>query len=254
MPRLIAGEFQKLFATRLWLWLLLASTAITALYTSLQIAFSDDPDTWTQPLSTPDGQRTLFAAAASAAIPLVAVLAAIGVSGEYRHRTVTTTYLATPHRRRVITAKLVTYGLAAIGYALMCTIVVTAIAIPWLSAKDIDLSLAHNGLPATIAGGAAAVTLYALIGVGLGALLHDQVATVVGLLVYLFVVEPILTTIPALDGWTRYLPGPADDALTGIALTNQHYLQPWQGGFVLAIYAVAAVAGGTYVVARRDIT
>jgi ABC-2 type transport system permease protein len=254
MSRLIAGEFHKLFATRLWLWLLLASTAIAALYAGLQIAFSDDPDTWTLPLSTPDGQQTLFAASASAAIPLVAVLAAIGVTGEYRHRTVTTTYLATPHRRRVVTAKLVTYGLVGIGYALMCTSVVTAIAVPWLSAKDIDLSLAGNELPATIAGGVAAVALYALIGVGLGALLRDQVATVAGLLIYLFVVEPILTNIPALDGWTRYLPGPADNALTGIALTNQHYLQPWQGGLVLAIYAVAVVAGGIHLVTRRDIT
>jgi ABC-2 type transport system permease protein len=254
MPHLIAGEFGKLFATRLWLWLLLASMAITALYASLQIAFSDDPDTWTLPLSTPDGQQTLFAAAASAASPLIAVLAAIGITGEYRHRTATTTFLATPHRGRVITAKLVTYTLAGTVYALACTIVVTAIAIPWLSSKNIDLSLTANGLPATITGGIAAVALYALIGVGLGALLREQVATVVGLLIYLFVVEAILTNIPALDDWTKYLPGPADNALTGIALTNQHYLQPWQGGLVLTMYAVAIAAAGTYLAARRDVT
>lgn len=254
MPRLIAGEFGKLFATRLWLWLLLASMSIAALYASLQIAFSDDPETWTLPLSTADGQQTLFAAAASAANPLVAVLAAIGITGEYRHRTVTTTFLATPHRGRVITAKLATYGLLGIGYALMCTTVVTAIAVPWLAAKDIDLSLSGNGLPATIAGGVVAVTLYALIGVGLGALLREQVATVVGLLIYLFVVEAILTNIPALDAWTRYLPGPADNALTGITLTNQQYLQPWQGGLVLALYAAAIGTAGTYLAARKDIT
>lgn len=254
MPRLIAGELHKLFATRLWMWLLLAAMAITALYASLQIAFSDDPDTWTLPLSTADGQQTLFAAAASAASPLVAVLAAIGITGEYRHRTVTTTFLATPHRGRVIAAKLITYGLVGVGYALACTVVVTAIAVPWLANKSVDLSLAGNGLPATIAGGIAAVALYALIGVGLGALLREQVATVVGLLIYLFVVEAILTNIPALDDWTRYLPGPADNALTGIALTNQQYLQPWQGGLVLTMYAVGIAAAGIYLAARRDVT
>src|SRR5688572_27942376 len=153
MPRLIAGEFHKLIATRLWLWLLLGSMAITALYASLQIAFSDDPDTWTLPLNTAAGQQTLFAAAASAASPLVAVLAAIGITGEYRHRTATTTFLATPHRGRVIAAKLATYGLVGVGYAIVCLTVVTAIAVPWLSTKDIDLSLAGNGLPTTVAGG-----------------------------------------------------------------------------------------------------
>jgi ABC-2 type transport system permease protein len=254
MGRLIAGEFTKLLATRLWLWLLLASTAITALYASLQIAFSDDPDTWTLPLSTPDGQQTLFAAAASAAIPLAAILAAIGITGEYRHRTATTTFLATPHRGRVIAAKLIAYGLAGVGYALACTTVVTAIAVPWLANKNIDLSLAGNGLPATIAGGVAAVILYALIGVGLGALLREQVATVVGLLVYLYVVEAILTNIPAIDTWTKYLPGPADNALTGITLTNQHYLQPWQGGVVLMTYCLVIAAAGTYLAARKDVT
>jgi ABC-type transport system involved in multi-copper enzyme maturation permease subunit len=254
MPRLIAGELQKLLATRLWLWLLLGAMTITALYTSLQIAFTDDPGTWTLPLTTPKGQQTLFATAASAASPLVAVLAAIGITGEYRHRTATTTYLATPHRSRVIAAKLITYSLAGVGYALACTTVVVAIALPWLAAKDINLSLADNGLPATIAGTVAAVILYALIGVGLGALLREQVATVVGLLIYLFVVEPILTNIPALGSWTRYLPGPADNALTGITLTTQQFVQPWQGALVLTTYALTTAAAGTYLAAHRDVT
>lgn len=254
MRRLISGELLKLRATRLWLWLLLGAMAITALYASLQIAFSDDPDTWTLPLSTAEGQQTLFAAASNAASPLVAVLAAIGITGEYRHRTVTTTFLATPHRRRVLAAKLVSYGLVGAGYAVACTAVVVAIAVPWLSHKGVDLSLSGNGLPATIAGGTISVAVYALIGVGLGALIREQVATVVGLLIYLFVVEAILTNIPALHVWTRYLPGPADNALTGVTLTNQQFLQPWQGGLVLAAYGLAAAAAGTYLVARADVT
>jgi ABC-2 type transport system permease protein len=128
---------------------------------------------------------------------------------------------------------------------------------PWpprCSATPRSSSLAGNGLPATIAGGIAAVALYALIGVGLGALLREQVATVVGLLVYLFVIEAILTNIPALDAWTRYLPGPADNALTGITLTNQQYLQPWQGGLVLTAYCLLIAAAGTYLANRRDVT
>lgn len=81
-------------------------------------------------------------------------------------------------------------------------------------------------------------------------------ATVVGLPIYLFVVEPVVTRIPALSGWTVYLPGPADNALTGIALVGQEFLQPGQGGLVLAGYGVAfafAVAG-TYLAMRRDVT
>jgi len=254
MTRLIAAEFWKLFTTRLWLWLLLGAVALTALFVSLAIAFGDDPDTWTLPFSTPEGQQTLFAIAAGGASPLVAVLAAIGLTGEFRHRTATATFLATPHRGRVVLAKLVTYGLVGAGYALVCIAVIVTIALPWLAAKDIDVSLTGNGIPRTMAGVIAAVAIYGLIGVGLGALLRDQVATVVGLLVYLFVVEPIVTRIPALSDWTRYLPGPADDALTQVSLSNQEFLAPWQGGLVLATYGIVFAVAGTFLALRRDVT
>jgi ABC-2 type transport system permease protein len=185
---------------------------------------------------------------------LVAVLAAIGVAGEHRHRTATATFLATPHRGRIVAAKLAAYPLVGAGYAAACTAVTAAIALPWLATDHVPISLTRNGIPATLAGVTAAVALYALLGIGLGALIRDQVATVVALLVYLFVAEPVITRIPALNDWTIYLPGPAANALTGVTLTNQHFLAPWQGGLLLAGYATALAAAGTLRTARGDIT
>ncbi|HEV8648397.1 MAG TPA: ABC transporter permease [Actinomycetes bacterium] len=253
MRRLVAAEFHKLFTTRLWLWLLLGSIALTALYASLAIAFGDSPDNPTPPLSSPGGQRTVFSVGQGAGT-LLAVLAAIGLTGEFRHKTATPTFLATPRRGRVVLAKLVTYGLVGVGYALVCVAVTVAVALPWLGAKGIDVPLSSNGIPATLAGVVAAVAIFGLIGVGLGALLRDQVATVVGLLVYLFVVEPIVTRIPALRGWTVYLPGAAANALTQVAQANQQFLQPWQGGIVLAGYGIVLAAAGTFLTVRHDVT
>jgi len=135
------------------------------------------------------------------------------------------------------------------------TIAVTvAIALPWLDAKGIQVPLAGNGIPATLAGVVAAVAIFGLIGVGLGALVREQVATVVGLLVYLFIAEPIVTRIPALSSWTIYLPGAAANALTQVAQANQDFLPPWQGGLVLAAYGLILAAAGTFLTTRRDIT
>lgn len=254
MLRLVKAEFQKLFTTRLWLWLLLGAMAITALYASLDIAFSDDPDTLTLPLSTPEGQRTLLAVGAGAATPLMAVLGAIGLTAEFRHRTATSTFLATPQRGRVVLAKLVTYALVGAGYGLACVAVTIAIAWPWLASRNIDLVLTSDGAPATLAGVIAAVAIFGLIGVGLGALLREQVATVVGLLLYLFVVEPIVTSIAALDSWTSYLPGSARAALTQVVLSHRDFLAPWQGGIVLAAYGIAFAVAGTLLAVRRDVT
>jgi hypothetical protein len=252
MSALIGGEFSKLVTTRLWLWLLLASMAIAALYAGLNIAFADN--TVTFPLSTAQGQQTLFGVAAGAAKPLAAVLGVIGLTGEFRHRTAGATFLATPHRGRVVVAKLVAYALVGAGYGVASTAVVAAIALTWLPAKGIDVSLAGNGLPATMASGVGVVAVYALIGVGLGALVRDQVATVAGLLIYLYVVETVLTQIPALTSWTAYLPGPAGSALTGIALTNREFLPAWLGGALLVGYGIAFATAGSYLTMRRDIT
>lgn len=254
MRSLIAGEFRKLLTTRLWLWLLLASMALTGLYAGLLIAFSNNADTWTPPLSTPAGQQTLFAVAAGGANTLVAVLGAIAITGEFRHRTATATFLATPHRGHVVIAKLATYAVVGLGYALACLATVTAIAMPWLAAKNIGLSLTGNGLPATMLGVLTDITIFALVGVGLGALIRNQVAAVVALLVYRFVAEPIVTGIPALSDWTLYLPGSASASLTQVSLTTQEFLRPWQGGLVLAAYGAAFALAATLTSIRRDIS
>jgi ABC-2 type transport system permease protein len=251
--RLIAAEFRKLLSTRLWLWLLLASLALTALYTSLAIAYAEDADTITFPLSTPQGQRTLFAVGQGAGT-LAAVLGAIGLTGEFRHRTATATFLATPRRGRVVLAKLATYSITGVGYGVACIALTIAIALPWLADKGLDVSLTGNGIPRTLAGVVAAVAVFGLLGVGIGALVRDQIATVAGLLVYLFVAEPIVTRVPALASWTIYLPGAAATGLTQVALTDQDFLSPWQGALVLAGYAIAFAAAGILLAVRRDVT
>lgn len=252
--RLIRSEFVKLFSTRLWLWLLLAAMALTALYACLNIWANEDRDTLAPPLSSAAGQRLLFALGAGGAQTFVAILAAIGLTSEFRHGTATATFLATPQRGRIVAAKLVTYGLVGVGYGAACTAVVAAIGLPWLAQRGITVPLTGNGIPATTAGALAAVGIFALLGVGLGALLRDQVAAVATLLIYLFVIEPIVTNIPALSTFTIYLPGSAANALTQVRLTDREFLQPWQGGLLLAFYAIVAVAAGTYLVNRRDIT
>jgi ABC-2 type transport system permease protein len=182
------------------------------------------------------------------------VLAAIALTGEFRHRTASATFLATPQRGRLVLAKLATYAVVGAGFALVCIAVTIAVALPWLSAKGIDVRLAGDGIPATFAGVVAVLAIFGLVGVGLGALVRDQVATVVGLLIYLFVVEPVLTNIPALSSWTIYLPGAAANAVTQVAQVGQEYLEPWQGGIVLAGYGLAFAVLGALLSMRRDVT
>ena len=214
MMRLIAAEFRKLFTTRLWLWMLLAAAAWTAGYTALAIVFGSGRGGLTPPLSSAAGQHALFAIGAGGAGPLAGVLGAIGVTGEFRHRTAAATFLATPRRCRVVAAKLVTYLLAGAGYALVCVAVSLAMALPWLAARGIRVPPAGHGNLAVLAAVVTSAAIFGAAGAGLGALAAGQLATIAGMLIYLYVAEPLLSHIPPLHNWTAYLPGVAADGLT----------------------------------------
>lgn len=253
MIRLVRGEFRKLFTTKLWLWLLLGAIAVTAMFLGFTIALDGSEGNPQPPLSTPEGQRNLFGVAAAAGV-FALILGIIAITGEFRHQTVTPTFLATPHRGRVVLAKLVTYALTGIGYGVVVVAFTIAMALPWLAAKDVDISLADNGIPGSMAGTVAGIAVYAVLGVGVGALVRNQIAAVVGSLVYLFVIEAFAATLPTIRDYYRYLPGGANSALTGASQPGTPLLEPWQGGLLLVAYGVVFTIAGTRLAVHRDVS
>jgi ABC-type transport system involved in multi-copper enzyme maturation permease subunit len=254
MNRLVQAEFGKLFSTKLWLWLLLGAVLLTALFVSLTIGFTDQPNNPAPRLNTVDGQKNLLSAASAAGIWTL-ILGTIAVTGEFRHQTVTPTFLGTPHRGRVVISKLIAYALTGIGYGIATIVVALAIALPWLSAKNIDFSLGGDGIPGTLVGIVLSVAVYALLGVGLGALIRNQIAAIVGSLVYLLLIEAFIRGLPWIRDYYKYFPGGANNALTGTApAPNTHLLQPYQGGLLLVVYGLVFAILGTWLAVRRDVT
>ncbi len=253
MIRLIQGEFAKLFSTKLWLWLLLGAFAMTALFMSFTIGFDGQEGNPSPRLTTAEGQRNLFSVPASAGI-FGLILGIIAITGEFRHQTVTPTFLATPHRGRVVIAKLTSYAVTGIGFGVATIAIAIAIALPWLSAKDISVSLGSNGIPGTMLGVVVGVAVYSLLGVGLGALVRNQIAAIVGALVYLFVVEGFVSALPTIRDYYKYFPGGANSALTGATQPNVTLLEPYQGGLLLVAYGLVFAILGTRIAVRRDVT
>ncbi len=89
---------------------------------------------------------------------------------------------------------------------------------------------------------------------GLGALLGSEIATIAGLLLYLYVAEPALSHIAAFRSWTVYLPGVAADGLTQAVQAGVRLLPAWQGGLAFAVWAAVIALAGIAVTVRRDIT
>jgi hypothetical protein len=99
-----------------------------------------------------------------------------------------------------------------------------------------------------VVGGAAAAALWALIGVGVGAVVRSQVPTVVGIFVWVLFVENILIgSIPAVG---KFAPAALGRALAGATKSTLH--TPALAVVLLAIYAGAAMAAGLLATTRRD--
>ena len=108
-----------------------------------------------------------------------------------------------------------------------------------------------------IVGGTVATALYAALGVGVGALVRNQVGAIVGTLVYLFVLENLLQIIKALrDPLAKYGFGGVGPGLTGTgdAAADHPPLGQVSAGLVLAGYCAIFLIAGIAMMKRRDIT
>jgi ABC-2 type transport system permease protein len=189
----------------------------------------------------------------AAVITLVAVLLGVlGMAGEYRHQTITTTFLASPRRRDVVIAKLVAHSLTGALMGLLSLAVAAAIAVPWLHASGVDVHLDGEGVRVA-AGLIASTALYGALGVSIGALIRNQTTAAAVVLIWLLAVEGIISDLahgaavvqwlPAAAGRALVHNGPSDNGLPVLAAAG-----------IFAVYVATFAAAGTRLTVDRDIT
>jgi hypothetical protein len=247
---LFRAEFLKLSSTRTALGLFIAAIVVSALPAVLVMSLVSRH-------ALSDGGLTI--------VPILAVVFGIlGMTNEYRHGTITYTYLTTPRRGIVIIVKLICYGIvgavvmAATGLLVVLSIAVIGgirdIAIPWLTASNLsDMGTIRDAAMFLVAAG-----LMTAFGVSLGALFRAQVPTVAGVVVWALAVESIITVIKPHVG--MYLPFAAFERLTmsgamhvGEAGGLPSLTRPEAFLAAIAYIAVFSVAA-VFTSMRRDVT
>ena len=251
MGRLIHAEFLKLRTTQVWFWLLLATAAVSALLVVGQLAPAGNV---TSSADVPN----LFASSSQPYI-IVFVLGVLGVTTEFRYQTITPTLLQTPSRWSIVIAKLITYAIVGIGYALVAVAVQLAMAVPWLDTKGIAVDFGNPDVRRALFAVFGVVALFGIIGLGVGALLRNQIVAVVVGIVFLVVIQNILLAIPVVKYAYAYMPAGAANAmlLTNVQpgdLNGVTLLPPLAGVGVLLLWAfVPAMVGASFTM-TRDIT
>lgn len=244
MTRSFRAELLKLFTTRAIYGMLAGVVAVVLLTTASTVMSAD-----ASALAGPVRAQVAYLLVSINVGLFSLILGMRTMSDDVRHGAIVQAFLADPRRRRTVLAKAVVGALAAAGLAAIAWGLLVAVALPLADVKGGSLALTAGDAGAA-AGFLAANALWAVVGVGVAAVVPHQVPAIVGGVVWVLVIENLGSGFLGEAG--RYLPGQAAYA-AGLALDGDAALPAATAALVLAAYAAVALLAGVGAVRRRDI-
>jgi ABC-2 type transport system permease protein len=235
MNRLIAGELIKVRTTRTALGFGAASVLLVLALVLISF-LAGDP-------RTVQDKRDALNVGGVLSVPLL-IFGIVGATGEYRHRTIAPAVLIAPGRARLTVARLIAYLLTAFVVGAAMVVVALVIGLPLAGGGE---DLAGSDLVTIAGGGLIVAVLTTALGVGVGVLVRNQVAGVVGALIWLFILSPVLGLID------EQLPNYTTLPAAGVAGGGSGDISWARAVIVLVVWAVVFFAAGLLVERRRDV-
>ena len=249
MSALVRSELLKVRTVRSWWAYLIVIMLLTGIGAAGEIGSSENENR-----STLDFQLGLVDTVGLSVLFAI-ILGITIVTNEFRHGTVTPTFLVEPRRERVLLSKAIAAVVVAIGFALLSLVVLAAVAITWLTIVDAQLQVGDAEFLTRTGEQFLSVVLWALLGVAIGTAVHSQIAALVGTLIWIFLVENLLVGLLGLvdaDAVDEYLPFHALDAADGSGGDN---LLSYGPGVAVSLGWIALLgAFGIWRTTRRDIS
>ncbi len=239
----LRAELLKIRTTRTTVGLILGMIALIMLFTLLTGLLTHPSG-----LASKEDQRQLLSVSSFTAV-FSALAGVLLVTSEYRFGTIRPTFLFNPVRSRVLTAKAVAGVLAGLAFGILGEAVGWAISYAILDGRGITVELGSSDILLLTLGGLAGAALWAAIGAGLGAIIHNQVGGIITLLAWGLVVDNLLFGLVPSVG--RFTPTRASDALMGLRV--DHLLSPAGGAITLIVWAGALTVVGIARSVRQDI-
>jgi hypothetical protein len=246
MTPLLRAELIKLRTTRTFLALTGVAVATSLLITTL-VSLLSEP--------TEDSVLTDVFTADTSALFIV-ILAIVGITGEWRHRTITSSLLAAPDRLRFLAAKTLAFAAAGLVLSLLISITIAIVGMIILSSRDLPTPELGE-LAGQILRNAEVAALLGAFGLALGTLVRNQPVAIVGVLVLSFVIEPTLIALAPDVG--RFMPFSALSAAiqeipaSDIGNDDLDLLSPGLAVLAMLAWIGAAFSAGAVLLRRRDL-
>ncbi len=269
LARATRSEVTKQFSTSIW-WILALVLVVYVAMMAGGMAFliAADADGLlsggeAMPLFA-DASSLLYSFASSLGFVFALLIGTLMVTTEYRHQTLTPTFLAVPGRGKALLAKMLVAILLGGLYGLLALLAAVGPSAGALAAFDQETALGESDTWAMFGRVLIALVLWTLLGVGVGVLVRNQVAAVVGVIAFTQFVEPMVrlaaSFVDGADKVAAFLPGASSDALVGASFYNLmtppggFSLDWWVGGIVLGAYAALFLLLGYLFSWRRDVS
>ena len=180
---------------------------------------------------------------------LLGSLAVRSVTAEHATGMVRSTFAAMPARRTVLAAKAATVAAFAFPVALASNFVAFEIGQRIFAAKHLQVALGHPGVLRAVFCGALAVSLIAVIGVGLGGVIRHTAGATTAMAVVIVGGVTFGQLLPA--SMRGYLPGTAIQAAVTVH-RSAGIIAPGTAIVVLAVYAALALGAAAMRAAHGD--
>ena len=239
MTALLKAELLKLRTTRTFATVVGTAAAMSLLLVALGAALGEETD-----------PKALFTN--NAITYIIVLLGAIGMTGEWRHRTITGSMLAAPDRRRLLIAKLLSYAAAGVALSLLVTVATMVVGTVILDARG-EETLGAGGLADLLWRNLAVAAVLGPLGVCVGALVRNQIVTVVGLIAMAAVLEPAISQVAPDVGRFGPMAGAPGGILGGADAAAEGLLAPGLALAVLIAWAGVAFAASAWRLQRRDL-
>jgi hypothetical protein len=263
----VKAEFRKFFTTRMWWGMAIGvflAGALFALVFAVWVPGSRQGGGTGGPafpgLDNTAMVNTVYTAGLSLAYLLTLVIGVMSIGSEYRHMTITSTFLATPKRLHVMVAKVTSLLGIGVFYGLVFLVGSVGVGATTIAVKGFPPFPEVGTIARTLALSLLVLGLWALVGLGAGILIPNQVAAILIAVGAAWILEPVLGLLLGLVSWGRtiaqFMPSQATSAMVGQVngSPNVELLSWWAGALVLVAYAVVLAGIGSVLTVRRDVT
>ncbi len=266
--RAVDAELRKIFSTRLWWMLALICFSYISLSAGSFAALLGAVNSGILPPESanlggiPNDPALIYSMASSIGFVFPLLFASMSVTQEFRHKTLTPTFLAQPKRGIVLLAKLFVSLLSGAFFGTVALVAALGVGAAVLAAfgEEPQLDTATTWLLAARI--VLAMALWGVIGTGVGVLIPSQIASITVVLAFTQFVEPLLRLAGSVVSWgsaaARVLPGAASDALVGASVYS--FISPgetltwWQGALALGVVAAVTTSIGYLRHWRADVS